>query len=93
MYAGRGQPDLTLEPEKVTAAVEPRRAAQELMTISPVRRLNRATGAGGAITMPVARYFLCVGGVLLALLFLSDAYAPSTPVVGATETGVFTSDL
>src|SRR5437879_9206867 len=38
--------------------------------------------------MPVARYFLCVGGVLLALLFLFDAYAPSTPVVSATETGV-----
>jgi hypothetical protein len=38
--------------------------------------------------MPVARYFLFVGGVLLALLFLSDAYAPSLPVVSAAETGV-----
>jgi hypothetical protein len=38
--------------------------------------------------MPVARYFLFVGGVLLALLFLSDAYAPSMPVVSAAETGV-----
>ena len=38
--------------------------------------------------MPVARYFLFVGGVLLALLFLSDAYAPSMPVVSASETGV-----
>jgi hypothetical protein len=45
--------------------------------------------ADGAITeMPVARYFLFVGGVLLALLFLSDAYAPSTPVVSAAETSV-----
>ena len=38
--------------------------------------------------MPVARYFLFVGGVLLALLFLSDAYAPKLPVVSATETSV-----
>ena len=40
--------------------------------------------------MPVARYFLFVGGVLLALLFLSNAYAPSMPavVVSAAETGV-----
>jgi len=37
--------------------------------------------------MPVARYFLFVGGVLLALLFLSDAYAPKATVVNATETG------
>ena len=41
--------------------------------------------------MPVVRYFLCVGGVLLALLFLSDAYAPRMPVVSATETGVHRS--
>jgi hypothetical protein len=27
--------------------------------------------------MPVARYFMFVGGVLLALLFLIDAYSPS----------------
>ena len=37
--------------------------------------------------MPVVRYFLFVGGVLLALLFLSDAYAPKAPVVNAMETG------
>lgn len=29
--------------------------------------------------MPVARYFLFVGGVLLALLFISDAYLPKLP--------------
>jgi hypothetical protein len=37
--------------------------------------------------MPVARYFLFVGGVLLALLFIADAYAPTVPMVNATETG------
>jgi hypothetical protein len=30
--------------------------------------------------MPVARYFFYVGGVLLALLFISDAYLPKLPV-------------
>ena len=31
--------------------------------------------------MPVARYFMFVGGALLALLFLIDAFAPSQAVV------------
>jgi hypothetical protein len=30
--------------------------------------------------MPIARYFVFVGGVLLALLFLSDAVLPKLPV-------------
>jgi hypothetical protein len=30
--------------------------------------------------MPIARYFFFVGGVLLALLFISDAVLPSLPV-------------
>jgi hypothetical protein len=30
--------------------------------------------------MPLARYFFFVGGVLLALLFVSDAYLPKLPV-------------
>ena len=29
--------------------------------------------------MPLARYFLCVGGALLALLFISDPYLPKLP--------------
>jgi hypothetical protein len=33
--------------------------------------------------MPVARYFMFVGGTLLALLFLINAYAPSQPVVAS----------
>jgi hypothetical protein len=31
--------------------------------------------------MPLARYFFYVGGVLLALLFIVDAYLPKLPVV------------
>jgi len=34
--------------------------------------------------MPIARYFFYVGGVLLALLFAMDTFAPKEPVVGAT---------
>jgi hypothetical protein len=35
--------------------------------------------------MPLVRYFVFVGGALLALLFVADAYAPKLPVVSATE--------
>jgi hypothetical protein len=41
--------------------------------------------------MPVMRYFLFVGGVLLALLFVADAFAPKPEVVssaGATTAAV-----
>jgi hypothetical protein len=43
-------------------------------------------GAGWSDTeMPLARYFLFVGGALLALLLLFDAYGPSSPVADQTE--------
>ena len=38
--------------------------------------------------MPLVRYFFFVGGVLLALLFVSDAYAPKSPVVSSTDSGI-----
>jgi len=38
--------------------------------------------------MPLARYFCFVGGVLLALLFVSDAYLPKLPVVDSDYAGV-----
>jgi hypothetical protein len=34
--------------------------------------------------MPVARYFLFVGGVLLALLFVIDAFSPQRPAVASS---------
>jgi hypothetical protein len=37
--------------------------------------------------MPLARYFLSVGGVLLALLFISDAYFPKFPVADSASSG------
>jgi len=36
--------------------------------------------------MPVARYFVYVGGVLLALLFISDAFRPKLAVADRTDT-------
>jgi hypothetical protein len=36
--------------------------------------------------MPVARYFILVGGVLLALLFAVDAFAPQQDVVASNAT-------
>ena len=35
--------------------------------------------------MPLARYFLLVGSVLLALLFIADAYSPKLPPAGTTD--------
>src|SRR4029077_19965302 len=45
--------------------------------------MNRANGAGGATSMPVARYFLFVGGLLLALLVALDAFAPQQMAVAS----------
>lgn len=36
--------------------------------------------------MPLARYFFLVGGVLLTLLFISDAWLPKLPVADRTNT-------
>ncbi len=36
--------------------------------------------------MPVVRYFMYVGGVLLALLFISDAFRPKLAVADRTDT-------
>jgi hypothetical protein len=38
--------------------------------------------------MPVLRYFIFVGGVLLALLFVTDAYAPAQPAAAKADTVV-----
>ena len=39
--------------------------------------------------MPLARYFYYVGGVLLALLFISDAYFPKLPVEHSASTASY----
>jgi hypothetical protein len=45
----------------------------------------RAAAGWSDAKMPLARYFFFVGGVLLALLFVIDAYAPPLPVADRTE--------
>jgi hypothetical protein len=39
--------------------------------------------------MPLARYFYYVGGVLLALLFIADAYLPKLPVADRANTASY----
>jgi hypothetical protein len=41
--------------------------------------------------MPLARYFFYVGGVLLALLLIADAYLPKLPVAHRTDEVLTTS--
>jgi hypothetical protein len=43
--------------------------------------------------MPLARYFLFVGGVLLALLFVSHAVLPNIPPADRADTGVDKSTI
>ena len=38
--------------------------------------------------MPVLRYFIFVGGALLAMLFAADAYAPAQPVAAKADSVV-----
>jgi hypothetical protein len=38
------------------------------------------------VEMPVLRYFIFVGGALLALLFVADAYAPPQPAAAKADT-------
>src|SRR5258708_19560215 len=45
--------------------------------------MNRVRCGGGAVPMPVARYFMYVGGVLLALLFGIDAFMPQDVAVAS----------
>ena len=42
--------------------------------------------------MPVLRYFIFVGGALLALLFAADAYAPAQPVAAKADSVVATEN-
>jgi hypothetical protein len=46
--------------------------------------VNKGAGMQQGLTMPLGRYFLFVGGTLLALLFAVNAYLPSPVDAGAT---------
>jgi hypothetical protein len=47
-------------------------------------------GAAGGVDMPLFRYFVFVGGALLALLLISDVVLPTVPLPGNLTSG---SDL
>jgi hypothetical protein len=59
------------------------------MPIWSVSRMIRDAFRGWSdAKMPVLRYFIFVGGALLALLFVADAYAPAQPVAARADTVV-----
>src|SRR5216684_6275492 len=63
------------------------------MLIWTVSRMIRAGRRGWSdARMPVLRYFIYVGGVLLALLFVADAYAPPQPAAARADTVVATEN-
>src|SRR5712671_4946815 len=63
------------------------------MLIWTVSRMIRAGRCGWSdVRMPVLRYFIFVGGFLLALLFVADAYAPPQPVAAKAGTVVATEN-
>lgn len=82
------KPPLKADSEKVIAAVEPIYRVLEPIPILPVHWMVRPC-ADGALGMPLLRYFLYVGGALLALLFISDAVLPKEP---APDTNVAVAD-
>lgn len=72
--------------QKSVTAFEPRRGAGEPIANQPVSRMIRASVPDGAmLMMPVARYFVFVGGALLALLFAFGADEPKQPVVSSAN--------
>ena len=90
MCAGRGKPGLDPDsalqraktprnPEKVTAPGEPCRGRPELTGIpAGLGRWDPRGSRWEAVTemMPLARYFVFVGGALMALLFAFDFFSP-----------------
>jgi hypothetical protein len=56
-------------------------------------RLTRGWRGQTGAKMPVARYFLFVGGVLLALLLISGWLLPKFPMTGTADLGAAKSSL
>jgi hypothetical protein len=61
---------------------------RERIAPSPVEPLIGSSPGWNVSEMPLVRYFLFVGGTLLALLFVVDAYLPQPPVTEHTNTAV-----
>jgi hypothetical protein len=50
------------------------------INIARYPRIRAGGAAGSGVEMPLLRYFVVVGGALLALLFISDAVLPKQPL-------------
>ena len=56
-----------------------RRTEKERLSLFPVDARPRSGGAALRGSMPIVRYFVFVGGLLLALLSVADRYLPEVP--------------
>jgi hypothetical protein len=52
--------------------------------------IRTARADGAMLKMPLARYFFFVGAALLALLFVADAWLPTSPVTAVADAAVET---
>src|ERR1700749_2707906 len=78
MYARRREPGLTANRVNVIPPFEPDLG---LRNQSIYRRSgDRSAGAGSGVSMPLLRYFLYVGGSLLALLLFANAEFSTAPL-------------
>ena len=89
MCGGRRQPGLTADRVKVTRPLEPDRSSRN-QPIYPQLADGAAWARAGRICMPLLRYFLFVGGSLLALLLLANLALPTIPLSETLHSG---SDL
>src|SRR5262249_6245322 len=78
MCAGRRQPGLIPDLINVTRCIEPESWFRNQPVCRQFSRLIRGARAG-QINMPIFRYFLYVGGSLLALLLVANAALPTEP--------------
>jgi hypothetical protein len=68
-------------------------ATGTIRAVAGYRDDPRGTRDGAGSKMPLVRYFLFVGGALIALLLFLDAYFPSQVVNSATATGGTVADV
>jgi hypothetical protein len=66
--------------EKFITTGEPSGVPGNLYEYIPLAAWLRLGAAGSGAEMPLVRYFAFVGGILLALLFISDAMLPKQPL-------------
>jgi hypothetical protein len=90
MLAAGGGPDVTRGiPERSgNFVVKPSGRAGTKMRTAGWANDPRTSAGGAALKMPLLRYFLFTGGVLVALLFALDAWAPSPPVAPVAPTAI-----